>query len=269
VDNLTNPSEPSRGDADGQSRSDGRSRSVGRSVAGLIRRHRAVAVATAVLLCGMVTAPVVAVALSGQPRRAVVTTATGTSPTTDPPPASTVPSTTSTTAAPPTTTAVAVQQPAPTTTATTALVCHNSYNPACGPFRWAPAPVPTDQASVSISYSPADPVAGGQVTFTVRISDPDTTVSTCGQVEYGDGMGQGCAAGTAPMCPIRYGPWDLPAKHATSATATYPYTYAAAGTYTVKVRYPTGNPCYDPYQSQVTGTDTVVVGAAGNPSTTS
>lgn len=178
----------------------------------------------------------------------------------------TVPSTTSTTAAPPTTTAVKVRSAAPTTTPTTVLVCHNSFNPACGPFRWSSPPGPAGTPTVSIQYSPTNPVAGGTVTFTVSYSDPDTSVAPCGSVQTGTPLNQGCAVDYA-ACPTRYGPWDPPARHPGSNTLTYPVKYESSGSYTFSVDYAVGTPCYDPYQGHATGSTTVTVGPS--PPTTS
>lgn len=263
MDKPTNPSEQSRGDANR------RARSAARWAVALIRRHRVGAVITAALTCGVVAAPVVALAVSGPTRPAMVTTSPG--PVTTTVPRQSTPTTaatpaSSTTTAPPATTQVARAVTTPTTvrpestTTTTALVCQDSYNPACGTFRWDPAPGPIDQSSVSISVDPPHPLAGQLVTFTVTLSDPDTSVTACGQIDFGDGIGQGCAAGTVPQCATRYGPWEPPAKTASTAEGQYQHTFPNTGSYTIVVRYPTGSPCYDPYQSSVTGSITVTVG---------
>lgn len=91
----------------------------------------------------------------------------------------------------------------------------------------------------------------------------------CGQIDFGDGIGEGCAAGAVPQCATRYGPWEPPAKTASQAQGSYEHSYAKAGSYTIQVHYPTGNPCYDPYQSTATGTATIdVVDAQSGPGTT-
>ena len=217
------------------------------------------AVATAVVLSGLVALPVIALTSSGGPgkqRSALVFTgpaSTEAAPTTTEAPPATVPATT--------TTVAAVNQAAPTTTTT--LVCRNSYDPACGAFRWDPSPATGGTPSVSIKPSPPNPIVGQQVTFTVTISDPNTAVYTCGQVSYGDGMNENCTASTAsPNCRVRYGPWTPPARYADSVSTSFTYTYRSADTYTVSAKYPVGSTCYDPYQGWATGSVTVTVGAA-------
>ena len=159
--------------------------------------------------------------------------------------------------APPTTVAKNTAKAAPTTS-TTALVCLNSYNPSCGPFRWSPAPTPGGSGNVTISYSPAQPTVGQMVTFTVSYSDASTTVSPCGNITFGDMFGQGCSNQYAP-CSTRYGPWEPPQQHAYSGKTTFTHEYTAAGTYTVSDTLPVGSPCYDPYQGDITGSVTITV----------
>ena len=237
-------------------------------------RRRVMAGAAVLLLSGVVAVPVVALTSSstGKPRSALVFTdapSTTVQAAPDPTTSTTQAPATTTTAPPATTKAVAAAaRPAPT--ATTTLVCHNSYNPACGPFRWDSPPAPAGSPSVTIVPRPSNPTVGQEVTFTVTVSDPNTAVYTCGQVTYGDGMGQGCSATTAgPACETRYGPWDPPSRITDSATTTYTYSYERVGVYTVKATFPVGNPCYDPYQGSVSGSVQVTVGAAPTTTTTS
>lgn len=149
----------------------------------------------------------------------------------------------------------------PTTSATTALVCHDSYNPACGTFRWASPPLAADSPTVSIQYTPSSPVAGDTVTFTVSYSDPDTSVAPCGEVHTGTPMNSGCSV-DYKACATRYGAWDPPSKQPGSNTLTYSVYYKSTGSYTFSVDYAIGTPCYDPYQSNAAGSVTVVVGSA-------
>ena len=221
-------------------------------------RRRVMAVATAVVLSGLAALPVIALTSSGGPGKqhsALVFTGPATTepaPTTTEAPPTTVPATT--------TTVAAVNQSAPTTTT---LVCRNSYDQACGPFRWDPSPAPAGTPTVSIKVVTANPVVGQPVTFNVTISDPNTAVYTCGQVSYGDGMNENCSATTAgPACRVRYGPWTPPARYADSVSTSFTYPYKAAGTYTVSAKYPVGSSCYDPYQGWATGSTTVTIGAA-------
>lgn len=229
------------------------------------------AVATAVALSGVIALPVIALTSSGGPGRhhsalmftgpATTTTVPSPVPTTTGAPATNTPATTLPAPVTTTTTVAAARQQAATTTSTTTLVCRNSYNPACGPFRWDRSPAPAGNWSVSLQYFPKQPAVGDLVTFTVTISDPNTSVYTCGQVMYGDGMGENCAPSSAP-CQTRYGPWDPPAKHADSVTTSYTYKYQKAGKYTFSVAYPVGSSCYDPYQAQASASQTLTVSAA-------
>ncbi len=82
-----------------------------------------------------------------------------------------VDSTTSTTTTTPpatdSTTGSVVTQPSgpPGASTTTDDRCHNSYDPACGPFHWAPVP----QSTISVVFSPARPVVGDTVTMMVTV----------------------------------------------------------------------------------------------------
>ena len=229
------------------------------------------AVAGAVALSGLVAVPVIALTSSSSPGKssgpskshsALVFTGPATTeqaggpalaPTTTEAPVTTLPAPATTT-----TTVAAARQPAPTTTTTT-LVCRNSYNPACGPFRWDPAPAPAGDWTVSIQYSPAQPAVGDLVTFTVTISDPNTSVYTCGHVSFGaGGPDENCDTQSAP-CQTRYGPWDPPAEHPDSVTTGYTYRYDKPGTYTFSVAYPVGNSCYDPYRTQAGASQSLTV----------
>ena len=229
-------------------------------------RRQVIAGATLVVVAGLIALPIIALTSSGNPIKShsalvftgptttVTATAAAPAPTTTEAPATTVPAATTTTTLAP------ARQPAPTTSTT--LVCRNSYNPACGPFRWDPAPAPAGAWTVSLQYSPKAPAVGDLVTFTVTISDPNTSVYTCGHVSFGaGGPDQNCEAQSA-SCQTRYGPWDPPAKQADSVTTEYTYKYQNPGTYTFSVAYPVGNPCYDPYQAQASASQSVTVSAA-------
>jgi hypothetical protein len=224
------------------------------------------------VLCALVSGVALALAPAGTPRSPLV--ATVAPPTTAAPSATTVPTSTTeapatTVATPPQTAVSSSRETAATTAPTTStiLVCHNSYNPACGAFRWDPAPASGGPAGVSITYSPSKPQPGDWVTFTVTVSDPDTTVSTCGQVAFGTGPDYGCSDQQASgSCPTRYGPWTPPAKTPSSATKTYsPVQYKSSGSYTFTAQYPIGTACYDPYEGTANGSVTFYVGNPPSP----
>lgn len=172
---------------------------------------------------------------------------------------------TATTVAPaPPTSSPATTQP-PATTATTALVCHDSYNPACGTFRWSPAPAPASPVSINVTPSSSTPTAGEQVTFTVTYADPNSPVNTaCSTVQSGMGVGSGCSPDYTP-CNTRYGPWEPPTKQPSAGTQSYTFQYDTPGTYTFSVSYPAGNPCYNPYATTLNGTATITVRQASSP----
>jgi hypothetical protein len=241
------PSGRSTGDLLAQARSRGRS---------IRYRHRALLGSGALVLVALIAIPVASAALSGRsPHTLRVATNPDDTTTTTDATTSTTDATTATTAAP------AAAGPTTTTTArattTTALVCRNSDNPACGTFRWDPAPAPADPASITITFSPSNPKAGDTVTFTVHHHNPNTYISACGKETYGD-IESDCIP-DYPACAQRYGPWDPPAKKPDDSTNTITHAYKNPGTYTVRIQYPAGSNCYDPYQGTVTGSVTVTV----------
>lgn len=161
---------------------------------------------------------------------------------------------------------------APTTTttiaSTTTTVCRNSTNPACGPFRWDPAPQ-ADQPVVVTVTAPEQGVAGRPVTFTVEAVDTDAQVVFCEVYDLGDGtkqgvIGQRCDQGTAEgRCSNRYGPWTPPSRKGGRFQFSLTHTYAQPGTYTVRFfsYSEDGGTCH-PYGSTKTTEVTFVVAAA-------
>jgi len=133
--------------------------------------------------------------------------------------------------------------PAPTTTVPP-LVCHNSTNPACGQFRWDPPPGANQQMLASVSWTPAQPVVGEPVTFTVGWSDPDANAIDGFFSPDGAGLGAPC------QYPQGYGPWTPPAPAPGSGSWTYTYTFSAPGSYTVAMNVWTGDVCANPYASE-------------------
>ncbi len=185
------------------------------------------------------------------PLEPVPTTALAAAPGTSGSPGTTVaPASTTTTAAAgrpavaPTTTVKTDGPVVPQTTPTTQRVCRNSDNPACGEFRWDPAPPANQALEISFTSVPANPKAGQAVTFAVTWSD-DAGVSydyfsTDGRMEY-------VACSPAP----RYGPWTPPAQVAQGETKQYSATFPSPGEYTVSVHLQTGD-CGSPYADQKT-----------------
>jgi hypothetical protein len=216
----------------------------------LRRRHRLAVRATgaiAVVTCMLGVVAAVSVAGPGPAR---VVRAAGT-PTTSP----SVPETT--TEAPTsavsqtTTTSAVVPAHKPTTTSST-LVCHNSSDPRCGPFRWDPDPGPNQPLTVQVTFSPEHPHAGEPVTFHVIASDPDAKIIGHG-LEFSDAPRPMLAP--AATCEFnRFGPWTPPPAAPDRETFEETHTYASPGTYSVTAYAWSANPlpgdtCHDPYGS--------------------
>jgi len=155
----------------------------------------------------------------------------------------------------------------PTTAAPTTSGCHDSYDQACGAFRWDPAPAQDQPEQVSITPSATTVRVGENVDFTVNISDPDNNhfVECAFSWDYGDGPGvmtTHCdpAPGSNP-CPTRYGPWTPPAPSAGNEEFKgIGHSWSAPGKYTVTYTHDSRpNSCYNPYASTGTGTATITV----------
>jgi hypothetical protein len=171
------------------------------------------------------------------------------------------------------------EEPAPTTAvppaatpSTTALVCRNSTDPRCGPFRWDPDPGPNAPVTVQITFSPEHPRVGEEVTFTITISDPDAaeirnSTGLCLDEPY-----SACASSMRFTPCDRYGPWDPPPRKPGSWTWTSDHTFQQSGTFRASYLVVTGsNGCsgaLDPYSSQDSGFATVVVAPAETTTTT-
>ena len=154
-----------------------------------------------------------------------------------------------------------VEPPAATTTTT---VCRNSTNPACGPFRWEPAPFPNQRLAVRVMREPFDVAVGEPVTWRVEGEDSDAQVVWCQVYDLGDGTTMGTVGsfcGNGPGCTgRRFGPWSPPSTKAGSYHYEVAHTYAAAGTYTARffVYSEDGGECH-PYGNQETVTVAVSV----------
>jgi hypothetical protein len=162
-------------------------------------------------------------------------------------------------AAAPTTTPTTVP-PAPSTS----LVCRNSDNPACGPFRWDPHRAPEQPMSVTVSATPASPRAGQAVTFRVTVDDPDgaqLVSRDVGVVDYGDGTPV-VPVSAHRDCYVAHGPWTPGAPEPIHADLTFQHVYAAAGTYTATFTFRSLGDCtYGPSEATRTATVTVLPAA--------
>lgn len=164
--------------------------------------------------------------------------------------------------------ALATPPPAPRATTpiavkpvATASKCVNSFDPACGPLHWVPAPGPNEPTTTTLSPTSPRGVAGNPVSFDARATDPDASIE-CHWILYGDE--------TAALIPAiamqrQYGRWNTPAKRAGSYSATLTHTYAKAGTYRVQFGARSGDGCsndYNPYGGESVSTATVTITAS-------
>src|SRR2546421_3551967 len=68
-----------------------------------------------------------------------------------------------------------------------APACRNSYDAACGPFRWDPEPGPNAPLTVAVTPPSQQVIAGKEVNFHVVADDPDAKIDRCYAVDFGDG----------------------------------------------------------------------------------
>ena len=150
-----------------------------------------------------------------------------------------------------------------TTTTTTGLMCRNSFDPRCGPFRWDPEPGPNAPVTVDITFSPEHPRVGDEVMFTIRIVDPDAARILNSTSLCLDDPGSACVSAMRLERCEWYGPWDPPSPTPGAWTHAATHTFEVAGTFTASYLVATGNTgcgqAQDPYASQESGKATVVV----------
>jgi cytoskeletal protein RodZ len=161
--------------------------------------------------------------------------------------------------------------PGPTTTrphaTTTTIVCRDSYDPRCGPFRWDPDPGANQPATVSITFTPANPKVGEQVIAHIKITDPDGPAGSCSStVDWGNGQRRNSAC-LPPPCERRpYGPWTPPARTPDTYEFDDVNTYDTSGTYTVTFTgSDTAAGCVElknPYSGSKSGSATITISPA-------
>ena len=157
------------------------------------------------------------------------------------------------TAPTPTSTQPSAQLPS---TTTTALICRDSWDPACGPRTWDPPPGPNQPLTITVDVIPAAPKAGEPVTFRVVVDDPDGS-RLLGEgsedlVDFGDGT-PFLSVGGHVECAGGFGPWTTPPPVPLHEEFTYEHVYASAGTYTVTLKFESlGNCAYPPSQATKT-----------------
>jgi hypothetical protein len=145
----------------------------------------------------------------------------------------------------------------------TPAACHNSLDPACGPFSWTSQPGSNASMRITVSWDNGNPVAGQIVTFTVTLSDADAA-PLAAYPKYGDGSGQ-----TPPDCTQkRYGPWDPPSRAGGTSSFTFQHRYTKAGTYRAVFTGRTGS-CGNPYGNQLASLPIKIVVSPADTSTPS
>jgi hypothetical protein len=153
--------------------------------------------------------------------------------------------------------------PLPTAPPTTALVCHFSTDPACGPFYWDPAPV--NQPATLTVTAPDDIVAGEQVELQLSMTDDGAVSLLCFAVNLSPdtGLSTGSCVMAGMDCPQRYGPWT-PVPQSGHAETDTVVSFDEPGTYKVTVDVQPDEGCdnVDPYRSGASTTITVEVGPA-------
>jgi hypothetical protein len=111
--------------------------------------------------------------------------------------------------------------------------CRNSTDPACGPFRWDPAPGPNAPIEISIAYSPSAPRTGEEVTVTVHLHDADALIGDVA-VAFGDEEVSTIPPASIVSCVgAASGPWSLPAATPDDLVKTFRHTYTRAGDFTI------------------------------------
>jgi len=146
-----------------------------------------------------------------------------------------------TTTVPPATTTTAPAAPAPAP----ANACHNSYDPACGPFRWDPDPGPNAALSVTASAQQVNP--GDPVNFHIMADDPDAKIDRCYAFDFGDGQ-KGTTCQPPATCKTPYGPWTPPAKAPDHWDVYVPHQYGSPGSYSASFIVQSHSFCSpDPY----------------------
>jgi hypothetical protein len=150
---------------------------------------------------------------------------------------------------------------APAVTPSATSRCVDSFDPACGPLRWAPAPGPNEPTSTALTPATISGVAGHPVSIHAAATDPDAVIA-CHWVLFGD---EQAALIPAIAMQRQYGSWKTPAKKAGDFSTTYTHTYERAGTYRVQFGARSGNGCsnnYNPYGGESVSTATVTIAAS-------
>lgn len=119
----------------------------------------------------------------------------------------------------------------PSPSASPDLRCHNSTDPACGPFRWTRHPGRNSPVRITITTSPAHPRVGDVVTFRVHVVDPDAPVNCCNifSAVWGASGQSIVRCSHAP-----HGPWDPPARKRGEETLKFTHRFDKAGEFKIR-----------------------------------
>jgi hypothetical protein len=146
----------------------------------------------------------------------------------------------------------------------TSIPCRNSTDPACGPFRWDPAPGRNQPIDIQLSYEPAEPHIGDVVMFTARVVDPDASPITSGDETCNPPSYSGTPSRCSPNCPSPgYGPWTPPPRQRGDRIVKYSHQYTEAGSFTASFWFGSAGGCArNPYSSAAESAVTINVSPA-------
>lgn len=113
--------------------------------------------------------------------------------------------------------------------------CRDSFDEACGPFVWDPEPRVNRPVSITITFEPAEPVVGQEVTFTVTVRDRDAPHVGISFWDTGGGRPGGYREEADRLCREGHGAWTPPEPRAGEGTFTYSSTYDRSGIHRFRV----------------------------------
>jgi hypothetical protein len=139
----------------------------------------------------------------------------------------TVSSTTANTTVPGRTVLTQPVLPGTAATTTTVTACRNSVDPACGQFRWDPAPPAVNAIPIGVLAINGQP--GADVAIGIDLDVPALL-----DIDYGDGTTETRLVAPEPCPGTPAGPWSWPTL-AGAEVAPLQHTYVAEGSYSVTV----------------------------------
>jgi hypothetical protein len=153
--------------------------------------------------------------------------------------------------------------PAPPPPPPAAPPCRNSFDPACGAFRWDPDPGPNAPLTVTVTPPTQQGNTTSSVNFHIVAHDPDAKVAHCYSVDYGDGLKE-TTCPPSPSCQTPYGPWTPPGKVDDQYVTDVQHKYATPSPpgqpYVASFTLQSHSFCYpDPYGGSAQGSAQVTV----------